>query len=330
MKVTVMPLRNLPHWTFWAAVGLLATAAHAQVRRPAAAAPPAAPAEACVIAEFRRIAMTHHNPQERLDKALAWVQKNGPSCSPAQMSILISNRASLMGSADSSTLTAAFDYEMEKKLAKDPAALARFYLPVAQSPARRSEAGTPEATTAASPAPAGAAPGVAAAPAGLPAGAAVMAPAPVAGGGASAPVQNINVNIGSPKPPEEDLSRKLPLASEPLFAFPAEYGKPMLNYFGKLRRQMTRSFFMETLTPGKCPEGLTWRNDSCEALTKAAWRFGEKIPAGTKTFPVEPRLVEKLNFDPGYTFLRVGTDILALEKDTGKVADAVLNMGKAG
>ena len=37
----------------------------------------------------------------------------------------------------------------------------------------------------------------------------------------------------------------------------------------------------------------------------------------------------KLNFDPGYIFVRVGADILALEKDTGKVADAVLNMGKS-
>jgi hypothetical protein len=40
-------------------------------------------------------------------------------------------------------------------------------------------------------------------------------------------------------------------------------------------------------------------------------------------------LIAKLNFDPGYTFVRVGGDILALERDTGKVADAVLNLGKA-
>ena len=41
------------------------------------------------------------------------------------------------------------------------------------------------------------------------------------------------------------------------------------------------------------------------------------------------RELEKLNFDPSYTFVRVGGDILALERDTGKVADAVLNLGKA-
>jgi len=135
--------------------------------------------------------------------------------------------------------------------------------------------------------------------------------------------------MGGPKPPEEDMSRKMPLPSEPMFQFPPEYGTPLLNYFGKLRRQFTRSFFMETLSPGKCPEGLNWRNDGCEASFKTAWRFGEKIPQGAKTFPVEPKLVEKLNFDPGYTFVRIGADILALERDTGKVADAVLNLGKA-
>jgi hypothetical protein len=138
-----------------------------------------------------------------------------------------------------------------------------------------------------------------------------------------------NASTGSSKSSEDEMSRKMPLPSEPMFQFPPEYGTPMLNYFGKIRRQFTRSFFMETLSPGKCPEGLTWRNDGCEASFKTAWKFGEKIPQGTKTFPVEPKLIEKLNFDPGYTFVRIGADILALEKDTGKVADAVLNLGKA-
>jgi hypothetical protein len=40
-------------------------------------------------------------------------------------------------------------------------------------------------------------------------------------------------------------------------------------------------------------------------------------------------LIEKLNFDPGYTFVRIGGDILALERDTGKIADAIMNLGKA-
>jgi len=249
------------------------------------------------------------------------------------MSILISSRASLMGTSDTTTLSSVFDALMEKKLGNDPAALNRYYLPVVQGPSRGSAAPPADTTTAGS-GQAGAAGATAAGGAiGTPgtnmAGVAMMGQAPGMVAGMPPGAQNINFNMGGPKPPEEDMSRKLPLPSEPMFQFPPEYGTPLLNYFGKIRRQFTRSFFMETLSPGKCPEGLTWRNDSCEASFKAAWKFGEKIPQGTKTFPVEPKLIEKLNFDPGYMFVRIGADILALEKDTGKVADAVLNLGKA-
>ena len=38
------------------------------------------------------------------------------------------------------------------------------------------------------------------------------------------------------------VCRSLP--SEPLFVFAPEYGAPMLNYFGKIRRQFARTFFM--------------------------------------------------------------------------------------
>jgi hypothetical protein len=150
-----------------------------------------------------------------------------------------------------------------------------------------------------------------------------------AANGNSTGTPNININMAGAKPPEEDMSRKMPLPSEPLFVFPTELGAPLLNYFGKIRRQFARAFFMEALSPGKCPDGMTWRSDKCEANLKVAWRFGEKVPQGTKTYPVEPKLLEKLNFDPGYTFVRIGGDILALERDTGKIADAILNLGKA-
>ena len=231
-----------------------------------------------------------------------------------------------MGTADSMALSAVFDTIMEKRMANNPEALSRYYRPEVQGPGRpKTESTTAGADTTK---PAAGAPPVAVAAVG-----AVLAPTPSsmpgATGGAAASNQNININMGGAKQPEEDMSRKYPLPTEPMFVFPPEFGTPVINYFGKIRRQFVRSFFMETLSPGKCPEGMNWRNDACEASFKVAWKFGEKLPQGTKTFPVEPKLVEKLNFDPGYTFVRVGSDIFALERDTGKVADAVLNLGKA-
>jgi hypothetical protein len=281
---------------------------------------------ACLIAEFRLLALTTHDPQERQNKSIEWLQQNNANCSLMQLSILHSSKAALMGTSDSMALSAVFDAIIEKRLANNPEALNRYYRPEAQMPARSKVESASAGADAGAPKPAT---GGVAPPTGVAVATALPGVLPGAAGTAATGSQNININMGGPKPPEEDMSRKMPLPSEPLFVFAPEYGAPMLNYFGIIRRQFARTFFMETLSPGKCPEGMTWRTDKCEANIKVAWRFGEKVPQGTKTYPVDPKLIEKLNFDPGYTFVRIGGDILALERDTGKIADAILNLGKA-
>ena len=304
------------------------TASQTKTKAVSASAPPDSGSDngSCLIAEFRFMALTTHDPQERQNKAIDWLQKNSSNCSPVQLSILHSSKAILLGTADSMAVSATFDAIMEKRLVKNPEALAKYYRPEVQTPSRsKAESASPAPDAGAGkPAATGAAPPVAAA-------GAMVQPIVMAGAAGSGPAasQNISINMGGPKPPEEDMSRKMPLPTEPMFVFPPEFGTPLLNYFGKIRRQFARTFFMETLSPGKCPEGMTWRNDKCEASFKAEWRFGEKVPQGIKTFPVDPKLIEKLNFDPGYTFVRIGGDILALERDTGKIADAILNLGKA-
>ena len=287
-----------------------------------------APSGSCVIAEFRHIALTVHDPQERQNKAIEWMKKNGSFCSLIQMSILVSSKASLLGTSDSVALGTVIDSIIEKRMGGDHVAVRRYYSPDVQSPAKGREEATAVKTTGSSSAPNPTAGGPAARGAATPAVVALVA-APTSGAmPAASGAANININLGGPKPPDEDMSRKYPLPTEPMFVFPPEFGAPALNYFGKIRRQFVRSFFMETLSPGKCPEGMNWRNDACEAGFKVAWKFGEKLPQGAQTYAVEAKLVEKLNFDLGYTFVRVGGDILALERDTGKVADAVLNLGK--
>jgi len=304
------------------------TNASSQPRSAAQAASAKSGSGPCLIAEFRLMALTTHDPQERQNKSIEWLQQNNANCSLMQLSILHSSKAALMGTADSMALSAVFDTIMEKRLANNPEALSRYYRPEMQAPARSKVESASAGADAGTAKPA--AGGAAIPPPPVAVGAVAVAGAlPGAAGVASTASPNININMGGPKPPEEDMSRKMPLPSEPLFVFAPEYGAPMLNYFGKIRRQFARTFFMETLSPGKCPEGMTWRTDKCEATVKVAWRFGEKVPQGTKTYPVEPKLIEKLNFDPGYTFVRIGGDILALERDTGKIADAILNLGKA-
>jgi hypothetical protein len=289
------------------------------------------PSGSCVIAEFRQLALTNHDPQEREAKAIDWLKKNGNFCSPMQMSIIVSSKATLLGTSDSVALGAVVDGIMERRMGADHGAVSRYYRPEVQSPGSGREGAAPAQTTESGPAPAGTAnagtPG--AANAGVAPAVVAMAGMPAAAMPGATGTPNINISMGGSKPPEEDMSRKYPLPTEPMFVFPPEFGTPVLNYFGKIRRQFVRSFFMETLSPGRCPEGMNWLNDACEVGFKVAWKFGERLPPGTKTYAVDPKLVEKLNFDPGYTFVRVGGDILALERDTGKVVDAALNLGKA-
>jgi hypothetical protein len=311
----------VPALICWAVLNC--STAWAQTNRRAAA---PAPKGFCTVADFRMLALSTHDPKERSDKAIAWVNQNGPACTPAQLAMIMSNRPTWMGTGDSFQLATGLERLIEVKSANDPDALERLYRPVVQSPTRRTETALAEPEVpAAAPASAMGAPGGPGADAAL-----AGALGAQAGGGAMAIApggQNVSINM-APPPPEVDMSRKMPLPTEPWFSFPPELGMPLLNYFGKIRRQFVKSFYMENLSPGKCPEGMAWRNDRCEPSFPAAWKFGEKIAQGVKTYPVEPKLVEKLNFDPGYTFVRVGGDILALERDTGRIADAVLSLGK--
>jgi hypothetical protein len=283
----------------------------------------------CSIAEFRTLALTTHDPQERGELVSQWLKANASACSISQILLLSSNRPQWLGSANTVKVAGVFDQIIESKLKNDPTALKYMYGSEGAAPAAGGKQGSEETTAGAAPAPGGAA---AAPPPGtvtLAVGAGAAA-APVGGAPAPAAAPTINISMGASSPQPEDLSRKLPLDSEPKPVFPPERGKQMKNYFGKLRTEMIRNYFMENSSPGNCPEGLSFsKTAGCESKNPVAWKFGEALPSSAKSFPIPEPLLGKLSFYPGYQFVRVGTDILAVEKDSGKVADAVLNLGKS-
>ena len=291
-------------------------------------APPAAPyANSCSISEFRTLALTTHDAQERGDVLTHWLKTNAGACSTYQILLLSNNRSQWMGTADTAKVAGLFDQIIESKLKNDPQALKSMYgsegAAAGGSKKKNESASTGSSSTESS----GAAP-----PPGTVMLAAGAAPPAVAVGAAPAATaaQSINISLGASAPQVEDLSRKLPLDSEPKPVFPPERGRQLKNYFGKIRTEMIRNYFMENSSPGNCPEGLTFSKAAgCESRIAVAWKFGEALPPGAKTFPIAEPLLSKLSFYPGYQFVRVGTDILALEKDSGKVADAVLNLGKS-
>ena len=280
----------------------------------------------CSISEFRTLALSTHDPMERTELATQWLRANANACSVQQILLISSNRPQWLGASNDVRIAGVFDKIIEGKLKNDPVALKYMYGSegaAAAGGSRKADESSASASPAAA-APAG--PGnltlaVSTGPTAAPVGGA-PAPAPTPG-------QSINISLGASGPPPEDLTRKLPADSEPKPTFPPERGTQMKNYFGKLRAEMIRNFFMESISPGNCPEGLSFsKTAGCESKSPVNWKFGEALPSSAKTFPIAEPLLGKLSFYPGYKFVRFGTDILALEKDSGKVADAVLNLGK--
>ena len=96
-------------------------------KNPLPVAPNVANPYTCSIAEFRTMALTTHDPQERGDLAAQWLKANGPSCSISQVLLLSSNRPQWLGSANTVRIAGVFDQIIENKLKNDPLALKYLY-----------------------------------------------------------------------------------------------------------------------------------------------------------------------------------------------------------
>jgi len=55
----------------------------------------------CSVSEFVNIAYSSHDPKERTNKILDWLDESGPVCTKEQLTLIYANLATIMGSADS-------------------------------------------------------------------------------------------------------------------------------------------------------------------------------------------------------------------------------------
>jgi len=69
----------------------------------------------CWVADFREMALTTHNVQQRERKAMEWLQSNTGRCTEEQLLMISSNRPSWMGNADTARVAALIDKELEKR-----------------------------------------------------------------------------------------------------------------------------------------------------------------------------------------------------------------------
>ena len=75
----------------------------------------------CVVADFRTLALTVHNPTERLAAAAQWLQSHGDACSLKDIAVIKSSSPSWLGSADSPSIQQTLDhyYNVKAKGAKE-------------------------------------------------------------------------------------------------------------------------------------------------------------------------------------------------------------------
>ena len=90
----------------------------------------------CVVADFRTLALTVHNPTERLAAATQWLQSHGDACSLKDIALIKSSSPAWLGSADSPLIQQTMDryYNAKAKGAKEePAAAAQVSPPATPS-----------------------------------------------------------------------------------------------------------------------------------------------------------------------------------------------------
>jgi len=85
------------------------------------------PAFNCFISEFRHIALSIHEPIERANQVKRWLTQNLTACSVEKLVVINSNRASWLGTSDSSYFMNALDSMIEFKQAGKPEMAAQIY-----------------------------------------------------------------------------------------------------------------------------------------------------------------------------------------------------------
>jgi hypothetical protein len=101
-----------------------ALSVYAQYKDSATPAKPATPVTAvtaCSAAEFKALAYTINDAQQREERAKEWLNKNGKSCPIDQIEIILSNQAVWLGTADTPVIISAIEtiYKQKKAAAQE-------------------------------------------------------------------------------------------------------------------------------------------------------------------------------------------------------------------
>lgn len=112
------------HAIFWGGLACSVTALAQPVKATSTSAE-----GVCLLADFRALALTTHDPAARLDSAMRWMNQHARHCSVDQLKILSNYRASWLGSSDHPKLQGLIDGLIEAKSSDDPEKLKALFTP---------------------------------------------------------------------------------------------------------------------------------------------------------------------------------------------------------
>ena len=81
----------------------------------------------CLVGEFRLIALNTADPSQRKELAEAWIKDQARFCTIAKLLSIRNNRAQWLGTADSITIDAELDMQLEIALEKNDETFAALY-----------------------------------------------------------------------------------------------------------------------------------------------------------------------------------------------------------
>lgn len=104
----------------------------------------------------------------------------------------------------------------------------------------------------------------------------------------------------------------------------------MGGYFRDEQRTVVYNYYGEHYRVGRCPPGLTRKNNGCMAPGQARkWVVGRPLPREVVYYEVPPAVVVQLGAPlPGHRYVRVASDILLIAIGTGMVVDGLQDLGR--
>ena len=108
-----------------------------------------------------------------------------------------------------------------------------------------------------------------------------------------------------------------------------EAGASISIRIGDSDRETIRAYYGSEFSSGRCPPGLSKKNNGCMPPGQAKkWAMGRRLPGNVIYHGLPAGLSARLNIPSGSQYVRVGADILLIAAGTGLILDAIEDLSR--